>query len=123
MILADSSVWIEMFRTGRFQSELAVLISNDQLLIHPFVVAELACGTLPDRRKTLHELDRLAALPTIPTADVRYVIEERGLDSKGIGFLDAQLIASCLAAPGTQIWTLDRPLNRVAEPLGLRAVV
>lgn len=123
MILADTSVWIEMFRAGRFQAELAALVEKNQLSTHPFVVAELACGTLPDRRRTLHDLDRLTALPTIPTVDVRYLIEERGLVSKGIGFVDAQLIASCLATPGTQIWTLDEPLNRVAEPLGLRAAV
>jgi predicted nucleic acid-binding protein len=49
------------------------------------------------------------------------MIETRGLFSKGIGFIDAQLIASCIAMHGTQIWTIDRPLGRVAESLGLRA--
>jgi hypothetical protein len=57
----------------------------------------------------------------ISTADVRYMIETRGLFSKGIGFIDAQLIASCIATHGTQIWTIDRPLGRVAESLSLRA--
>jgi predicted nucleic acid-binding protein len=97
------------------------LIGNDQLCTHPFVVAELACGYLPDRQQTLLELDRLTALPTIRTADVRYMLETRGLFSKGIGFIDAQLIASCITSYGTQIWTIDRLLGRVAESLGLRA--
>jgi predicted nucleic acid-binding protein len=49
------------------------------------------------------------------------MIESRGLFSKGIGFIDAQLIAACITTHGTQIWTIDRPLSRVAESLGLRA--
>jgi hypothetical protein len=80
----------------------------------------LACGYLPDRRQTILELDRLNLLPTIRTEDVRYMIETRGLYSKGIGFVDAQLIASCITTPGTQIWTIDGPLGRVAGTLGLR---
>jgi predicted nucleic acid-binding protein len=123
MILADTSIWIEMFRKGRFKAELETLIMNDQLCIHPFVVAELACGTLPDRQNTLAYLDQLAALPILPLADVRFMIEARGLWSTGIGLTDAQLIASCLAAPGTQIWTSDVPLGQVTEPLGIRAIL
>ena len=110
MILADTSIWIEMFRKGRFKAEMGNLITNDQLCIHPLVVAELACGTLPDRQKTLAYFDQLAALPIVRLADVRSMIEARGLWSKGIGLTDAQLIASCLATPGTQIWTIDGPL-------------
>jgi predicted nucleic acid-binding protein len=123
MILVDTSIWVEMFRRGRFKAELATLIGNDQVCIHPFVVAELSSGYLPQRAQTLLELDRLTALPTIRTPDVRYMIETRGLFSKGIGFVDAQLIASCITAHGTQIWTIDRPLGRVAESLGLRATL
>ena len=121
MILVDTSIWVEMFRRGRFKAELATLIGNDQLCTHPFVLAELACGSLPDRKQALLELDKLIALPAISTADVRYMIETRGLFSKGIGYIDAQLIASCIATHGTHIWTIDRPLGRVAESLGLRA--
>jgi predicted nucleic acid-binding protein len=112
---------MEMFRKGRFKAEMGNLITNDQLCIRPFVVAELACGTLPDRRKTLAYLDQLAALPILRLADVRFMIEARGLWSEGIGLTDVQLIASCLATPGTQIWTIDRTLGRVTESLGIRA--
>jgi predicted nucleic acid-binding protein len=121
MILVDTSIWVELFRRGRFKAELEKLIVNDQLCTHPFVVAELACGCLPDRRQTLLELDKLNALPTIRTADVRYMIESRGMVSRGIGFIDAQLVASCMTTHGTQIWTIDGPLGQVAESLGLRA--
>jgi predicted nucleic acid-binding protein len=121
MILVDTSIWVAMFRKGRFKAELATLIRNDQLCTHPFVVGELACGYLPDRQQTLLELDKFTALPTILTADVRYMLETRGLFSKGIGFIDAQLLASCLSSHGTRIWTIGRQLGRVAESLGLRA--
>jgi predicted nucleic acid-binding protein len=121
MTLADTSVWIEMFRRGRFKAELESLVANDQLCTHPFIVAELACGSIPDRQRTLRDLDALFTLPTISTADIRLMIEARALSSKGIGFIDAQLLGSCLATPGTQIWTLDGSLSRVAESLGIHA--
>ena len=120
MILADTSIWIEMFRRGGFKAELDTLIANDQLCTHPCVVAELACGYLPDRQRTLSLLDHLIALRVVRLADVRVMIEARGLASKGIGLTDAHLIASCLATPGTQIWTIDSALGRVTESLGIR---
>jgi hypothetical protein len=121
MILADTSVWIEMFRKCRFKAELENLIVNDQLCTHPFVVAELACGSLPDRKRTLSYLDQLTMLQIIRMADVRLMIEARSLWAKGIGLTDTQLVASCLATPGTHIWTLDGPLGRITESLGIRA--
>ena len=120
MILADTSIWIELFRRGRFKSELDGLIAGDQLCIHPFVVAELACGFLPDRQNTLVYLDRLNQIRAVRLSDVRAMIEARGLAAKGIGLTDAHLIASCLATSGTQIWTVDGGLARVAGTLGIR---
>jgi predicted nucleic acid-binding protein len=110
-----------MFRRDRFKAELESLIVNDQLCIHPYVVAELACGFLPDRKKTLRYLDGLHQICPIRLADVRLMIEARGLASKGIGLTDAQLIASCLAVPGTHLWTIDGALGRVADLLAIRA--
>jgi len=121
MILADTSIWVELFRKGQFKADLENLIINDQLCTHPYVVAELACGSLPDRKKTLASLDKLTALPMVRVADVRVMIEARGLWAKGIGFTDAQLIASCLATPGTHIWTIDGALDRIAQTLQIRA--
>ena len=123
MILADTSIWIEIFRRGRFKTELENLIANDQLCIHPYIVAELACGFLPDRKNTLHYLDGLNQSLLVRLADVRLMIETRGLASKGIGLTDAHLIASCLAAPGTHLWTIDGALGRVADLLAIRATI
>ena len=121
MILADTSIWIEILRRGRFKTELEGLMVNDQLCIHPYVVAELACGFLPDRKNTLHHLDSLHQIRVMRLADVRRMIETRGLASRGIGLTDAHLIASCLADPGTHLWTINGALGRVAELLGIRA--
>jgi len=121
MILADTSIWVEMFRRGAFKAEMSNLVANDQLCIHPFVIAELACGSIPARQKTLTYLGQLTPLPTVHLTDVRIMIESRRLWSKGIGLTDAHLIASCLATPGTHIWTIDAALGRVAESLGIRA--
>ena len=123
MILADTSIWVELFRKGRFKAEMENLITSDQLCIHPFVSAELALGSLPERGRTLVYLDQLTALPIVRLADVRVMIEARGLWAKGIGLTDAQLLAACLASPGTHLWTLDVPLGRIAESIGIRATV
>jgi len=123
VILAYTSIWIEMFRRGRFKAELEGLIANDQLGIHPHIVAELACGFLPDRKNTLHYLDGLNQIRPVRLADVRLMIEARGLSSKGIGLTDSHLIASCLAVPGTHVWTIDGALGRVADLLGIRTTI
>jgi predicted nucleic acid-binding protein len=102
---------------------LNTLIANDQLCIHPFLIAELALGSLPERRKTLVYLDQLIAIRPVRLEDIRHMIEARELASKGIGLTDAHLIASCLATPGTQIWTLDGKLGKVAESLSIRAAL
>ena len=121
MILADASIWIDLFHTGTHKERLGWLVANSQLCIHPYLVTELALGSLPDRQKTLEYLDRLYPIRVMRLADVRHMIEARSLSAKGMGLTDAHLIASCLATPGTRIWTRDEKLGKVAESLGIRA--
>ena len=78
---------------------------------------------MPDRKNTLHYLDSLNQIRPVLLADVRLMIEMRGLVSKEIGLTDAILLASCLALPGTHIWTIDGALGRVAGLLGIRAAI
>ena len=85
------------------------------------MIAELACRSLPNRKKTLTCLDQLIALPVVREADVRMMIEARSLWAKGIDLTDAPVIASSQAPPGTQPWTIDGPLRRVADSIGIRA--
>ncbi len=117
MILADTSIWIDHFRVSH--PKMQDLLAREQITIHPFVVAELALGSLRNRAKTLLYLDLLPQAQIAQLREVRRMIEERALYSKGIGLTDAHLVASCLLTAGTQLWTRDAKLQRVAKTLGV----
>jgi predicted nucleic acid-binding protein len=121
MILPDTGIWIDLFRRATHKAEMEKLVSTRQLVMHPFVIAELALGSLHDRLRTLADLERLPQTRVATTNDVRYMIEVRSLYSKGIGLTDAHLIASCLMSPSTLLWTSDVRLGNVAASLGVRA--
>lgn len=116
MNLVDTSVWIEHFRRG--EPALARLLVEGQVLVHPFVVGELACGNLSNRESILGEL---AALPVAVLASDREVLallERHKLWGRGIGWVDAHLIASALLS-SCRLWSLDRQLNRAAAVAGV----
>ena len=119
MILADANIWIDFFR-GR-KPELRKFLENNQIVMHPHLAAELALGSLRDRLLTLAKLDSMPQIRTVDLKDVRRMIESRALYAKGIGLTDAHLLASCLVAPGTLLWTSDTRLGSVAGSLGIRA--
>lgn len=119
MILADTSIWINFFRSAMFKHELDVLSAHRVLAGHPFVVGELSLGNLARRRETLLELDSLPQLTIVAPQDVRLMIESRQLYARGIGLTDANLLASCLATPGATLWSLDKRLNAVAAELSV----
>lgn len=89
--------------------------------MHPFVIAELALGSLRDRSRTLALLDLLPQVRVAQMSEVRNMIETRSLCRAGIGLIDAQLIASIFINPATVLWTRDKPLRKVAEALGIHA--
>ncbi|MCK5933834.1 MAG: PIN domain-containing protein [Fulvimarina manganoxydans] len=120
MILADTSVWIDHLREG--DEELSALLVAGLIACHPLVVAEIALGSLQARERVLSLLDGLPRLPEAEVDEIRAMIEGRRLFSRGIGFVDAALIASCLIRPGTRLWTRDRRLNAVAAEIGLSFV-
>lgn len=117
MILADTSIWIDYFRSGN--EEMRKLLGNGQIMIHPFLVGELALGSLRERTTTLAFLDRLPRVRVAQFEEVRQMIESRSLYSQGIGLTDAHLIASVFLTPSTRLWTKDKALRRVAEALGV----
>jgi predicted nucleic acid-binding protein len=117
MILADTSVWIEHFRSG--SKELERALNRGQVSIHPWIAAELALGSLHDRLKTLSMLDMLPQVRVAATNELRHMIETRRLFNLGIGLTDAHLIASALLDPPTLLWTKDKQLRKVAEALQL----
>ena len=114
MILVDTSVWVQHLRVG--SSRLHALLHDDQVLCHPFVMGELACGNLRRREQIL---DLLAALPEARLAEhheVLHLLESARLCGRGLGWVDLHLLASALIS-GCALWTLDRPLQRAAEGL------
>jgi len=119
VILADANIWIDFFRSGK--PGMRELLEKNQIVMHPHLAAELALGSLRDRASTLARLDNMPQARVVSLQDVRRMIEARTLYSKGIGLTDAQLVASCLTAPGTQLWTSDARLGNVADILGIRA--
>lgn len=121
MILADTSVWVDHFRSG--SAELQRQLANRRIVMHPFVVAELALGSLRDRIRTLAYLDLLPRVPVAQLSEVRQMIEGRHLYSQGIGLTDAHLIASIFLHPPTLLWTRDKRLRTVAEALGIHATL
>lgn len=92
-----------------------------QIVIHPFITAELALGSLKQRARTLSLLDNLPQLRVARLSEVRTMIEARRLYSLGIGLIDAHLIASVFIEPSTLLWTKDKQLRKVAEELGIHA--
>ena len=116
MILADASVWIDHLRHG--SGALGELLEGDQLLCHPFVIGELACGNLKTRHVMLPLLQTLPEAPVLQHQEVLTFVERHQLMGSGIGWLDAHLLGSAFLA-GAGLWTLDRPLARAAAKLSL----
>lgn len=112
MILVDTSVWIDHLRTD--EPLLARALESGRVLMHPFVVGELACGNLEQRDEVLRLLGDLPAAPTATDQEVLELIERRALMGRGIGYIDVHLLASTALAADARIWTRDRRLARVA---------
>jgi hypothetical protein len=119
LILADTSVWIDHFRSGN--AEMRKFLDLGRIVMHPFIVAELALGSLKERTKTLALPDLLPQVRVAQLGEVRLTIEARRLYSLGIGLTDAHLIASVFLNPPTTLWTRDRRFRKAAEGLGIHA--
>ena len=118
MILADTSVWVEHFRMG--SERLRSLLHSEQVLCHPFVIGELACGTLRNRQEILSTLRALPEARVAEQEEVLRFLEARRLYGRGLGWVDAHLLASTLLT-GCTLWTLDQPLRRAAAALQVLA--
>lgn len=119
MILVDANVWIDYFRSGDLQ--LQTLLDNREVVMHPCLAAELALGSLRDPPRMLVRFDTMPQARVVALREIRQMIEARGLYAKGIGLIDAHLVASCLITPGTQLWTRDTALKSVAKTVGVDA--
>ena len=117
MILVDTSVWIDHLR--KRNPALIEALEAGEVLIHPFVVGELACGNLNHRAELLSLLQELPRAPLATDAEALGFIDRRQLMGRGIGYLDVHLLASVALAGTARLWTRDKRLAAVAESLRL----
>jgi predicted nucleic acid-binding protein len=117
MVLADTSVWVEHFRQGR--TGLEALLHDGQVICHPFIVGELACGNLKSRSQILSLLNTLPMARLAEHEEVMHVIEKYRLMGKGLGFIDMHLLASAMLTD-VPLWTLDKRLESVSTTLGIK---
>ena len=119
MILVDTSVWVDHLRAS--DAQLAALLNSRTVVMHPFVVGELACGNLSNRALTLGLLNNLPCAVVAQPDEVLVYVERHRLQGKGIGYVDVHWLAS-VAIASNQLWTRDKRLLAVARQLGLEMV-
>jgi predicted nucleic acid-binding protein len=116
IVLVDTSVWVDHWRRGN--PRLARLLDQDRVVVHPFVLGELALGAVTPRADVLRTLKALDAPRVAEHDEVMTLVESAPLWGRGIGWVDAHLLASA-RLDGLRLWTLDRPLAAVAAELQL----
>ena len=117
MILVDTSVWVDHLRVG--DDVLATLLNNSQALMHPFVLGELACGNLRNRERVLRLLKDLPHTALATDDEVLFFIERHALMGRGMGYVDAHLLAAVMLGGAARLWTRDKRLRAVAASLML----
>ncbi len=117
MILVDTSVWIDHLRAGELL--LVELLDTNRVLVHPFIIGELACGNLNNRKTVLSLLRKLPTARLATDDEVLFFIERHGLMGRGIGYIDAHLLAAMSLTGTVRLWTRDKRLGAVAESMRL----
>lgn len=118
MVLADTSVWVSHFKKGN--PSLESLLMKDQILCHPLVLLELACGSPPaPRLKTLSQLKILRQATIATTEETIDFIEKNKFYDLGCGAVDISLLASTLLSKNALLWTFDKNLETLATQLGV----
>jgi hypothetical protein len=120
VILVDTSVWVDHLRKD--DSGMRLLLDRGRVLLHPFVVGELAMGNLNRRDLVLTALRKLPEALVAREEEVLQFVAARGLFGHGIGYIDAHLLTSVQLTPGTSLWTRDKRMLEVASRLGLAAM-
>ncbi len=116
MVLVDTSIWVTYLRQG--SQQLEKLLMDAEVMCHPFIIGELACGNLKNRYEIISLLQSLPMAQTIEFDEFLSFIDQNHLMGKGIGFVDVHLLASAQLS-GVPLWTADKRLKSVADQLGL----
>jgi predicted nucleic acid-binding protein len=118
-VLVDTSVWIRFLANrAPFAEALDRLLADDAVAGHEFVYGELLAGDRGGRQELLTSYERMEQLPAVPHSDVVAFVRARKFHGRGIGWIDAHLLASALVG-AVQLWTADGPLGAIADELGL----
>ncbi|MGA7414875.1 MAG: PIN domain-containing protein [Bryobacteraceae bacterium] len=117
MVLVDTSVWVSHLRSG--EPRLTEFLEKGLVLMHPAVIGELACGNLRNRRAFLSHLAELQEAASATNEEALLLIEGRKLWGRGVGWIDAHLLASSLLSD-CLFWTLDERLMSVCDIAGVK---
>ena len=117
MILVDTSVWVDHLR--RAESALVSALEAGQVLMHPFILGELACGNLKRRTEVLSLMRELPQAPMATEQEAHHFIDGRRLMGRGIGYIDVHLLASVVLSGSARLWTRDKSLWIVARDFAL----
>lgn len=115
-MLVDTSVWINHFR--RSNDDLDYLLVDGQVMTHPFVIGELACGSIRERDEVLRLFEALPVTPMASHNEVLEFVDRERLHGSGLGWIDVHLLASAKLAH-VPLWSADRRLRQAAIRLGL----
>lgn len=116
-VVVDTSVWRRYFAGGRDARALGELLDEDgAVLVHPFVMGEMVLGGLSSKEERLFE--RLPQAIVVPHGEVLAFVRKRRLDRRGVGWIDAHLVASALSSSAT-LWSADKALSAAARELAV----
>ncbi len=116
MVLVDTSVWVSHLRDG--DVGLEKLLNDGEVVCHPFIIGELACGNLKNRREILMHLQSLPKTIFAEDEEVLEFIENRRLMGKGLGYIDIHLITAAVLTD-VPLWTFDKTLDKISEKIGI----
>ena len=116
MVLVDTSIWINHLRNS--DHHLEKLLLNGEVVCHPHIIGELACGNLKNRKEIISLLQALPQSPTVDFEEYLYFIEQNQLHGKGIGFVDIHLLASAQLGR-LPLWTADKRLKAASGELSI----
>ncbi len=116
MILVDTSVWIDHLCAS--DAHLSTLLGQANIVMHPMVLGELACGNLQDRQTLVALWRNLPQLAAVSDAEALYFLDQNRLWGRGIGYIDLHLLAAVALSAQARLWTRDKRLRKTAQQIG-----
>ncbi|MCF7849185.1 MAG: type II toxin-antitoxin system VapC family toxin [Kiritimatiellales bacterium] len=117
MVLVDTSIWIDHFQSG--SKKLSEFLQGGEVFCHPFIIGELACGNLANRKEIIALLHALPQATKAQDDEVLFFLEKHKLSGTGIGLIDLHLLASAKLT-NVKLWTKDKRLGAATEQLNLQ---